>query len=321
METPTPFTPLNPVTLQVATPADRIDRYLALSFPQYSRSFFAQLIDTNCVTLNGKAITKHGTRIKHHDTITITIPPAPDTTSTKATDALAITTLFTNNHFAIIAKGANVIMHKPNSHSPIATLADWLVNNFGDIATVGVTGRPGIVHRLDKDTSGLLVIARTHHAHMQLSNLFKQRRIQKTYLALVHGHPPRSGTIEGAIGRHPSVRTKMAHFPSSHTAPGIRSAVTHYSVLEYFDNHTLLSVKPVTGRTHQIRVHCAALGHPIVGDSVYGTPSSLINRQALHAHSLEFTFEDQNYSFIQQLPEDMEQVISLLQQQHRSINN
>jgi 23S rRNA pseudouridine1911/1915/1917 synthase len=176
-----------------------------------------------------------------------------------------------------------------------------------------VSDRPGIVHRLDKDTSGLLLIARTNYAHATFNTLFQTRTIHKTYLALVHGHPPASGTIDLAIGRHPVNRHTMTTFKAGTYEAArhrTRNAFTAYTVLEYFDEYSLLEVKPVTGRTHQIRVHLAALGHPIVGDAVYGTASKLIARQALHAHRLQFMFDGQEHIFTQPLPGDMANVVS-----------
>ena len=132
--------------------------------------------------------------------------------------------------------------------------------------------RPGIVHRLDKDTSGLMVVPRTHYAHKYFSTLFRDRQIHKTYYAVVHGHPDAQGTIDFSVGRHPEQRTKMHAFPHDYRQDlPMRSAVTHYTVLEYFADSALVELKPVTGRTHQIRVHCTALGHPLIGDPVYGT--------------------------------------------------
>jgi 23S rRNA pseudouridine1911/1915/1917 synthase len=149
--------------------------------------------------------------------------------------------------------------------------------------------------------------------------LFRERNIHKTYKAIVAGHPPKEGTITLAIGRNPINRLKMMHFdPELIDSTGkvgvtkVRHAKTDYKVLEYFDDATLVEVKPTTGRTHQIRVHMAALGHPIIGDQLYGKKSPLIDRQALHAEGLSFVFENKDYSFIDEIPEDFQQLINHL---------
>ena len=138
--------------------------------------------------------------------------------------------------------------------------------------------------------------------------MFRNRQIQKTYLALVKGHPDKKGTIDLPISRHPTQKIKM-----SHLSPAGKAAVSNYKVLEYFNDCTLVEVKPITGRTHQIRVHFAAIGHPLVGDDTYGKKSKLINRQALHAYSLEFDYQDKRFSFSQELPEDFKDAVEKLQ--------
>lgn len=167
--------------------------------------------------------------------------------------------------------------------------------------------RPGIVHRLDKDTSGILVVAKTPQAQAYFSDLFKNRKIEKTYLAVVSGHPEKSGTIKSNIIRNQKHKQKM-------TISEIdgRTARTSWQVLEYLKDAALLEVKPFTGRTHQIRVHLESIGHPIIGDIVYGQKSDLINRQALHAYKLKFDFENIAYIFSWYMPKDMQELISKL---------
>jgi 23S rRNA pseudouridine1911/1915/1917 synthase len=152
-----------------------------------------------------------------------------------------------------------------------------------------------------------MVIARNSPAHAKLSAMFKNREIKKTYLALVQGHPDKSGTIDFAIDRDPVHRYMMTHGSG-------REAVTHYQVLQYFELATLIEAKPVTGRTHQIRVHFAAIGHPILGDETYGTSSPCISRQALHASSLSFTFNNTPFTFTAELPADFQRALSCLNQ-------
>jgi 23S rRNA pseudouridine1911/1915/1917 synthase len=200
-------------------------------------------------------------------------------------------------------------MHKTQHETNNYTLVDWLTSHFKEIETVGSIERPGIVHRLDKDSSGLLIIARTNYAHQIFTKLFKDRAIKKTYLALVEGHPEKSGTIDQPIGRHQTHRLRMTTYGASSSVP-TRHAITHYKVLEYFDNYSLVEFKPETGRTHQIRVHAAFLGHPLVGDTLYASSSPFIKRHALHASSLSFNFEDKLYEFNADLPHDFATLIA-----------
>ncbi len=294
---------------------ERLDKFLAQQFALYSRSFFQKVIEDGCVTVNNNAVTKSGASIAQGDTITVTFPPQlkPDL-ATIAQHAPGIDIVYENEHFFIINKPAGLIVHRPSTHSTQASLADWITHHHQEIKDVGYIDRPGIVHRLDKDTSGLLIIPRTNHAHAQFSHMFKQRMVHKTYRALVSGHPEPEGSIDLFVGRHQTQIVKMAAFRSQGSNSTIREALTHYKVLEYLDNAALLEVKPVTGRTHQIRVHCAALGHPLLGDSVYGSASPLINRHALHAQSLEFTFDGQHFSFSRNPPEDFTHALEQLRQ-------
>jgi 23S rRNA pseudouridine1911/1915/1917 synthase len=167
--------------------------------------------------------------------------------------------------------------------------------------------RPGIVHRIDKNTSGLLLVARNLQAHNLLSALFKERKIQKTYLAVVNGVPPASGRIDLPVGRHPTERHKMS-------TKGIeaRPALTFFTVEQQLNDASLLAVRIVTGRTHQVRVHCAAIGHGLLGDDVYGVKSPFIDRQALHAWQIQFSYKGQDFSFQAPLPDDMQDLLTAL---------
>lgn len=293
--------------------SERLDNFIHTQLPQYSRTFIQKLIEKNAVTINDKKA-KASTPIKPHDTITINIPkeePAyiiePTPEQKKQLTDLNVNVLYMDDDFAIIDKPANLMVHRPSTFSDTLTLVDWLVYYLKEIVGIGHPSRPGIVHRLDKDTSGLMIIARTNFAHNMLTDLFKSRKIKKTYLAVVKGHPDPEGTIDLPIGRNPAIRNQM-------TVNGIeaRKAITHYKVIQYFDNAALLEVNPITGRTHQIRVHLKAIGHPIIGDEVYGTKSPLIKRQALHAHKLSFTIKGKSFSFESPLPEDITLLIKKL---------
>ncbi len=193
-------------------------------------------------------------------------------------EAPAFTILFEDEHLLVVDKGAGVVVHPARGHSE-GTLAQLLAPLLG-----GERGaeeqRTGIVHRLDRDTSGLMVLARSDEAHRRLQRALAQRKIERTYLALVEGRPPaRSGTIEAPVGRDPRVRTRMAV-----GGAGAREARTHFTLERAYARTTLLRLRLETGRTHQIRVHLQAIGHPVCGDPEYGTPGLLgLERQFLHA--------------------------------------
>jgi 23S rRNA pseudouridine1911/1915/1917 synthase len=295
----------------------RLDKYLALQFPAYSRSFLQKAITQGWVQLNEKPTIKGGATLKTDDRITVQFPSAPDEQQqTQACAQLGIELVFEHPHFLIINKPAGVLVHKPNHYSTAPTVVDWVLSHYQEVAQVGTIDRPGIVHRIDKETSGLLIIPRTNYAHGIFGQMFKDRLMKKTYYAVVQGSPDREGTIDYAVGRHPHARTKMHHFDKElvHRTgnESLRSAVTHFKVLTYYENAALVEAKPVTGRTHQIRVHFAALRHPIIGDTVYGSPSKFIGRHALHAHALHFTFNNEPFNFELPLPEDMRQLIANL---------
>lgn len=305
------------ITIRVAPhePIMRIDQFIAIQFPLYSRSFFKRLIDKNCILLNTLPVKKAGTAVKPGDTISISIPSHPlINESTIKKHSPTLTVIYTHEHFLIIYKPAGLTVHKPHTHSTEITLVDWLLINYKEIAHVGSIDRPGIVHRLDKNTSGLLIVSRTNYGHTVFTKLFKEHGLKKIYKAMVKGHPPKEGIIDFSIGRHPTIKTKMiAVAPNSimaNSIPTLRNAYTSYKVERYFDTYSLVEVTLITGRTHQIRAHFTAIGHPLLGDSTYGEASALINRQALHAYSLSFIFEGVPFTFTHPIPQDMHVLIA-----------
>lgn len=300
-------------TLFLSIPAEydnkRIDKYLAEKFPSYSRTFFQRLMAEKLIALNGKREIKPSTTVKEGDDLAVTFPEIPTIEYKPLTDDVVLDAkiVFTHPHFFIVYKPANLIVHKTATLLQEPSLVDWLITHNADIIKVGHVERPGIVHRLDKQTSGLMIIPRNDPTHALFSAMFKDRMIQKTYLALVNGHPEQSGSIDLPIGKEKNHRTKMCH-----TETG-RPSLTHYKVLQYYkEEMALVEVKPVTGRTHQIRVHFSTIGHPLVGDVIYGIKSKLIKRQALHARSLSFEYNGEFFSFSHELPADFLEAISKL---------
>lgn len=297
----------------------RLDQFIAGKFPHYSRSYFANLIKNELVSVNDKKDIKRSLLLKNADSITVTFPPKITLETAQKEGAIPkIDVIFEHEHFLIINKPAGLIVHPAHEHSTDITLVDWIISNIKDLEVVDNT-RPGIVHRLDKETSGLMIVARTKYGHATFNKMFKNRVINKTYYAVVHKHPEKTGSIELPIGRNVINRRKMCTFKQTDlqkysSSVTMRTALTHFDVLEYFDECTLVRAKPVTGRTHQIRVHFAALGHPLIGDTVYGTPSKHIKRHALHAHSLNFTFDGKEFSFSVDAPADIKKLLANLPQ-------
>ena len=300
---------------------ERLDRFLTRTFTAHSRTYFQELVKNGCVCINGSLEKRVSVSVRTGDTVDINVPVIEKKIcDAEKIRALPVKVIHEHEHFLVLAKPAGLITHQASTQSDTISLADWITFHYSDIACTFDAGselgessgdRPGIVHRLDKDTSGLLVVARTQYAYKQFIDLFKTRTIKKTYHALVEGNPAESGAIDFHIERHPTIPTRMAYRLGSG-----REAHTEYTVIEYFKNQALLELKPLTGRTHQIRVHCMAIGHPVVGDAVYGHTSPLIRRQALHAARLVFDFDGQTYEFKQELPADFQEALKRVRNPH-----
>lgn len=302
--------------------AMRLDKFLSLQFSLYSRSFLQGLIENKQVSINNKQITKASTALKKDDVLTVSFPAERETkTVTQAETAHDIQIIAQHEHFLILNKPANLMVHSPNSKSTEFTLVHWLIAHYEEIKQIGCIDRPGIVHRLDKDTSGVIIIPRTNFAHATFGTLFMNRTISKTYLALVQGNPPDSGCIDYPIGRSAHYRARMTAFTQNeymHPNTKVRNAVTNYKVLEYFNGYSLVEVKPLTGRTHQIRAHFAALGHPLVGDILYGgAPVYNMQRHALHAYSIAFDFQNESHVFTAEIPDDLKKTIAFMRTMKR----
>ena len=286
---------------------ERLDTFIARRCPELSRSHARRLIDEGLVSVNGRQV-KPSERVTAGLSVSVTIPP-PETI-TLVPEAIPLTIIYQDGDIIVLDKPAGLTVHPAPGH-PSGTLVNALLAACPDLRGIAGTLRPGIVHRLDKDTSGLMVVAKNDRAQRALQRQLKDRDVRKTYLALVRGVPaPREGTIAAPIGRHPKNRKKMAV-----VADG-REATTRYRVREEIagGQYSLLEVEPVTGRTHQIRVHLAAVGHPVVGDATYGRPSAAVGRQFLHAHKLAFGMPlgGRTVEFESPLPADLREALSQL---------
>ena len=269
----------------VATRSDRLDRFLAAAHPAVSRSRWQQLIAAGHVVLDGRAVTKSNTELVPGQQLVCTLPE-PEPAGLVPAD-IPLDILYEDADLIVLNKPAGLVVHPAPGHAA-DTLVNALLHHCTDLQGIGGELRPGIVHRLDKDTSGVLVVAKNEAAVAALVAQFSAHTVQKEYLALAWGALKKpSGTVDLPVGRHPVHRQKMAV-----TDKG-RAALTHYETLAAGPLATLLRVRIETGRTHQIRVHLAHLGHPVVGDTVYGRarhglPETLsIPRQMLHAHVLK----------------------------------
>ena len=292
---------------------ERLDKFLVELLQEFSRSRIQALIADGFVDVNGHAAKKAGQTLESGFNVTVRIPsPAP-------TDLIAenipLDIVFENDDLIVVNKPAGMVVHPSAGHAS-GTLVNAMLGYDPDIEGIGGEERPGVVHRLDKETSGLILLAKNERAHRWLQDQFRLRKVEKIYLALVDGKPPTpSGRVEAYIGRDPSHRKRMAIVPESRG----RESISEYKTVESFTNHTLLEFHPLTGRTHQIRLHCAFLGCPIVGDEVYGRKKSsvAINRHFLHAYRLKIILprEKEPRNFEAALPDELEFVLTSLRAQ------
>ena len=318
-EEPTEF------TVRARVEARRIDHYLHSRFPDYSRSVFQKVIDAGAVLVNGQPV-KASYRVQQEDVVRVWLPVLDD--DTPQAEEIPLRFVFEDEAFAVVDKPPGMVVH-PAKGNWSGTLVNALQHHLDQLSSVSGENRPGIVHRLDRDTSGLILVAKADGAHWALARQFEERTIHKQYLAIVSGSPGRdSDYVEKLIGPHPTHREKMA---IRRPEDGGKVASTFYRVVERFRGYSLVLCEPKTGRTHQIRVHMAHIGCPIVADKLYSgrdrltlgdligpdSPEAdrvLIARQALHAHHLKLTHPRTGapMELTSPLPDDMEAVLAAL---------
>jgi len=287
----------------------RLDVFLSAENPDLSRSHIQKLISREMVTVNEQPV-KANYRVRAGDRVRLCLPP-PREPVVEAED-IPLDIYYQDGDLVVVNKPRGMVVH-PAEGNYSGTLVNALLHHCRDLSGINGVLRPGIVHRLDKDTSGLLVAAKNDAAHLELARQLKERLVTRRYLALAHGNfKEDAGTVDAPIGRHPRDRQRMAV-----VARGGRAAVTHYRVKRRFGQYTLLELKLETGRTHQIRVHLTYLGHPLVGDLKYGPPKPHfgLNGQFLHAFLLGFTHPRTGayMEFSAPLPEVLQQVLDALE--------
>jgi 23S rRNA pseudouridine1911/1915/1917 synthase len=282
---------------------ERIDQFVAGRVPELSRSRVQALIASEAVRVDGRAV-RASHRLRGSELIELEVPDAQP--AELVAEQLPLSLLYQDRDIVVLDKAAGMVVHPGAGHAS-GTLVNALLHHVGDLQGIGGAMRPGLVHRLDKDTSGVLVIAKNDRSLAALQEGFKSREVEKTYVALVYGQPPEEGTFDTLHGRHPTNRLKF----TAKVRVGKR-AVTHFRVTRRFSLGARVEVRLETGRTHQIRMHFAEAGFPLFGDSVYGSASSkrvgVIDRQALHAFRLSFRHPrtGRALSFEAPLPADLE---------------
>lgn len=298
----------------------RLDVFLSQEDTGLSRSQIKRLIEKGNVQVRGKKA-KAGMRLKENDIVILNLPK-PQKLEVQP-EPIPLTILYEDSHLIVVEKPAGMVVHLGAGRSS-GTLVNALLHHCPDLSGIGGVLRPGIVHRLDKDTSGLLVVAKDHFTHRTLSEQFKQHLVRRRYIGIVYGQIPDEGQIDSTIGRHPTHRKKMSTRPRRG-----REARTRWKVLKRFPDFTLGEFRLETGRTHQIRVHLSSIGHPLLGDPLYGGRKRLasighpllrqelqkLRRQALHAASLGFRHPvtGENLEFSSPIPADIGEAIGLLE--------
>ena len=293
--------------------AIRLDKFLAQSEPDISRVQFQQLIADGSVFVDGEVQQKPAFQLAPGSTVRYSLPTPQE--NQLLHQAIDVDVIYGDENVIVVNKPAGMVVH-PGAGNAQDTLVNAILHRWPEIARVGEAERPGIVHRLDKDTSGVLILARNETAYNWLVRQFKSRKTMKTYLALVDGQPPTpSGRIEAAIGRDEKNRQRMAVVYGDMG----KNAVTEYHTLETYADHTLLEVQPLTGRTHQIRVHLAFIGCPVTGDRIYGRRKKSLDipRFFLHAHKLSIRLpgEEEPTEFTAPQAADLKEILTTLEKE------
>ncbi|UCD08563.1 MAG: RluA family pseudouridine synthase [Dehalococcoidales bacterium] len=284
----------------------RLDKFVSEHCPDLSRTRAQKLISDGYVRINGD-VARAGHKLDTGDTITVEIPPAAPIQL--QSEEIPLSIIYEDSKLLVVDKPAGLTVHPAPGHSS-HTLVNALLSHLSELPDSGEE-RPGIVHRLDKDTSGVMVVAKNIPVQEDLMDQFKARTVVKRYQVLVKGHlTPEEGVIEAPVGRDPRHRQQMAVVPESRG----REATTEYTVIRYIGDFTLLEVRPVSGRTHQIRVHLKAIGFPVAGDKVYGVKAAPLKRQFVHAAILGFVLPSTGdyKEFTSPLPADLEQAIEAI---------
>ena len=302
------------IEFQAQVEGERIDKLVVARVPELSRSAVQKMIRGGLVTVNGKEV-KSNYRARLGDPVVVRVPPGllgEAKGGSLRVEPIPLDVVYEDDWLLVVNKPAGMVVHPAFGHDS-GTLVNAVLAHVPGIEDAGQPERPGIVHRLDMETSGLIVVAKNGEVRSALQEEFKERRIKKSYLALVEGQVTAgNGIIEAAIGRDPRRRKRMS------VMAGGRPAVTHYRVLERFEGNTYLELELHTGRTHQIRVHLAYIGHPVVGDPVYGYRKQrhALQRQFLHATRLGFRHpcREDTLDFMVPLPDDLQRVLDELRE-------
>ena len=284
---------------------ERLDRFLAGRELEVSRSHIQKLIESGCVLVNGRTA-KANAKLREGDAVETEIPEAQELEILP--EAIPLDILYEDSDVIVINKARGMVVH-PAAGAADGTLVNALLHHCEDLSGINGVIRPGIVHRLDKDTSGVMVAAKNDRAHVDLAEQIREKTAQRIYRAIVCGTIAEDrGEIRAPIGRHPTERKKMA------VVPGGKEARTLFRVVERFPAHTLVECRLKTGRTHQIRVHMAYIGHPLLGDPKYGRKTLDIAGQALHSCELSFTHPrtKERMTFAAEMPEDMKAILHAL---------
>lgn len=293
--------------------AIRLDKFLVEQLPAFSRSQLQHMIQEGLVSVNGEPARKAGQTLERQASVMVQLPP--QVAAELVPEEMPLDIVYEDGNLMVVNKPAGMVVHPGAGHSS-GTLVHAVLAHSPELRDLEDNQRPGIVHRLDKNTSGLIIIAKNETAHRWLQDQFRARKVQKTYLALVDGHPPTpDGRIETPIGRSPASRKRMAVVVPQKG----RTAITEYHTLEKFPKHSYLEAHPITGRMHQIRIHLDFLGCPVVGDTVYGLrkPTLPLERHFLHACRLSIALpgEIQPHHFEADLPEELKQILEELKRE------